>query len=496
MALNRSPPSPPTHSMRRSPTAAAFLLCLSGPLVAQTPSQAPAQGPQPYTPPKFQLLRWKEDWSKLLDNPEAKQAHPWLAYKAVPLSDDKEWWVSFGANVFERYEAIDGFRFGSAPNGVNQDSYWLTRVFAHADWHFGKHFRAMTEIKTCWSTDRELQGGDQPINVDSLDIHNFWLEGKTDVGGNTTATLRGGRQELAFGRERLISILDWPTTRRIFDGFSSTWNRGPFALTAFWVRPLRVDRFEFNESNDDQVFYGAYGIYNQKPWTVELYSLYTDRDNRTIQGFSGTEKRQTNGLRIERPFADAWKAEFEGTWQTGSLGQADIEAWMTGSELSYTFKNEPWKPTLLVGLEAASGDQSPTDDEINTFDTLYPLGHMWFGFVDAVGRRNVIGPNLGLRLQPTDDLKVRLDLHHFERLEDDDVLYDVADVQIVPVAGLPPAGASKEIGQEIDLVVSYTFNRFAKLDLGYCYLFAGDYVKQLTQGEAWSLFYAWLYLTF
>jgi hypothetical protein len=151
---------------------------------------------------------------------------------------------------------------------------------------------------------------------------------------------------------------------------------------------------------------------------------------------------------------------------------------------------------VLVGLEAASGDQSPNDDEINTFDTLYPLGHMWFGFVDAVGRRNVIGPNLGLRLQPTDALKLRLDLHHFERLEDDDVLYDVADVQIVPVAGLPPAGASKEIGQEIDFVASYTFNRFVKLDLGYCYLFAGDYVKQLTQGEDWSLFYAWLYMTF
>jgi hypothetical protein len=484
-------PSSPPPSFRPAPLATLLSVALAGLSPAQTGAPADPSQPPPFTPPKPQLLRFREDWSKLLNAPQAQAANPWMALKAVPLNDDKSWWVSFGASAFERFEAIDGFRFGSAPNGVNQDTYFLTRGMAHADWHFGSHWRLFTEIKTAWSTDRELQGGDQPINTDSLEPHNVWLEGKTELTPGLTGSLRAGRQELAFGRERLISILDWPTGRRIFDGFSGTVTKGSWTTTGFWVRPLILDKFDFNEPNTDQVFYGVYAIYNKNPWIVELYSLFTDRDNRSIQGFTGTEKRQTYGVRAERPFANAWAAEFEGTWQTGSLGAADIEAWQTGSELTYTFKEEPWTPVLLLGLEAASGDKDAADQQINTFDTLYPLGHMWFGFVDAVGRRNVLGPHIGLRLKPTTKLNLRFDLHHFRRLETADVLYDVGDA---PIVSGPTS--SKHIGEELDIVASYTFNRFAKLDLGWAHLFAGDFIEQETQGEDWNLIYAWLYLTF
>ena len=36
------------------------------------------------------------------------------------------------------------------------------------------------------------------------------------ISGGATVTLRGGRQDLLFGAQRLIGPLDWSNTRRTF----------------------------------------------------------------------------------------------------------------------------------------------------------------------------------------------------------------------------------------------------------------------------------------
>ena len=41
-------------------------------------------------------------------------------------------------------------------------------------------------------------------------------------------------------------------------------------------------------------------------------------------------------------------------------------------------------------VDIASGDDDPTDGDLETFNQLFPLGHAYFGYIDVIGRQNII----------------------------------------------------------------------------------------------------------
>ena len=57
-------------------------------------------------------------------------------------------------------------------------------------------------------------------------------------------------------------------------------------------------------------------------------------------------------------------------------------------------------------------------------------------------------------------------------------------------------GTSREVGQEIDLLLSYAYNRHLLLTLGYSHFFPGEFIKETGSDDAIDFLYAGIQLTF
>src|SRR5262249_61697009 len=71
-------------------------------------------------------------------------------------------------------------------------------------------------------------------------------------------TLRGGRQELLFGSQRLVGPGDYTQVPHTFDGAQVIGQIGGWTLTPFWTQAVIVDKYNINTSSQDQQLFGIY----------------------------------------------------------------------------------------------------------------------------------------------------------------------------------------------------------------------------------------------
>ena len=73
-----------------------------------------------------------------------------------------------------------------------------------------------------------------------------------------TGTLRVGRQEYQFGKQRLVSPLPWANALRRWDGVTAIYQTGGWTATGFgsYFAPTLTDGF--NKTDTDRPFWGVY----------------------------------------------------------------------------------------------------------------------------------------------------------------------------------------------------------------------------------------------
>ena len=423
--------------------------------------------------PRYQFLRFNEDWSILREADPESLTDFWDPIKYVPLNEDGSIWASFGGSTQLRLEGWSSFNF--APG--EDDTFLLWRMLLHGDLHFGENIRAFVEGKSAQSTDRDLPGGRRPLDVDSIDLEQAFVDVRLPFGDDAHLVFRAGRQALLFGKQRLVSPLPWANTLRRWDGFSPILTFKGWNVHGFWTNFVPVKKYEFNERDRDIEFYGVYatGKLPVPGIGLDLYYLGLEKDQPvTFNGTTGKEDRHTVGGRLFGDIgATGFDYDFEGAYQFGSVGSGDVSAFMIGSQLGYTASQLWASPRFFLGFDYGSGDRSPGGD-VQTFNQLFPLGHAFLGYADVVARQNVIDLNLGVSLRPLDKLTFYLAGHLFWRDSTADALYDVGGAVLRDGS----LGTSREIGQEIDLVLSYRFDRHLKGELGYSHFFAGDFISE------------------
>jgi hypothetical protein len=74
--------------------------------------------------------RWEEDWSVLADPRVPREPFDSLKYISLSVYDPKTY-LSFGANLRERFEGQDAANFGIGTN--RNQNYVISRSEAHAD---------------------------------------------------------------------------------------------------------------------------------------------------------------------------------------------------------------------------------------------------------------------------------------------------------------------------------------------------------------------------
>jgi hypothetical protein len=469
---------------------------LPGAYAQDTPPEAPpdeAAAPE-IERPKLGFLRFKEDWSVLADVPPEARTEFWDPIKYVPLNDDGSFWASFGGHTRFRMESWRNFGFGSAAD--NDDTFLLWRAALHGDFHFGDNLRVFVEGKSALSTERDLPGGRRGLDVDSFDLEQAFLDLKLDLGGDTTLVVRPGRQVYLFGKQRLVSPLPWANTLRRWDGVTLMLDCAGWKATAFWSQFAPVQKYEFNSADAQTQFYGLYATtslpVSDSEVGLDLYFLGLDKDDPiTFNGTTGHEERYTIGGRLFGGFGGGFDYDFEGAYQFGRVGPGDVSAFMIGSQLGYVAPSLWSSPRFFVGFDYGSGDDGPGGD-VETFNHLFPLGHAYLGYIDIVGRQNIVDFNLGVSGKPMKKMTVGVTGHFFWRDSTDDALYS-AGGGVVRAGGL---GSDREVGQEIDVTVKYAFSRHFVGLLGYSHFFAGDFIDESGADDDIDFLYVQLQYSF
>ncbi|MBT8486542.1 MAG: alginate export family protein [Phycisphaerales bacterium] len=470
----------PHHRLR--PLLLAFVITTPG--VAQDAPPAAASVDRP----KYTFLRQNEDWSVLGSATPETLSDPWDRLKHLDLGDGN--WLSFGGQGRLRLEDFSNFGFGPG----NDDTYLLWRFLLHADLHLGENLRLFTQGKTAGATERELPGGRRALDADSLDLEQLFLDVVIPLDADATLTLRPGRQAFSFGKQRLVSPLPWANTLRRWDGLSGVLKAGGWTYTGFASQFVPVRKYEFNDAESDIEFAGLYAT---GPWagtdtSVDLYYLYLSREQATFNGTSGREERHTLGGRLAGALpAPGLTYDVEGAYQLGEVGAGDIDAWMVGARLTYALPDVGGAPAVYLGIEHGSGDRTPGGD-VETFNHLFPLGHAYFGYIDAIGRQNAVDLLAGVSLTPAAGWKADLSGHLFWRPSDEDALYNAGGGVLRPGG----AGTDEEIGAEIDLTVKYRFDRHLAALVGYSHFFAGDFIEQTGPSDDIDFVYVQLEYTF
>jgi hypothetical protein len=468
-------------------TAACTLLAVLGDARPASP-QAPA-----VKRPDFQVRRFDEDWSVLRGVDRERTDDVWDRFKFIPLTADESVWLSLGGQARERAEYFHRFLFGTS-QPKQTDAYLLSRFRLSADLHVTEHVRLFAEAKSAFALDRDLAGGRTPAFVDEVTLQNGFADLNFRAGDAARVTLRGGRQELIFGGQRLVGVSDFTNVRRTFDGAAAIVRVGDWTVTPLWAQLVVVDKYRFDTSTPDHQLFGAYGTGRTPilPLNLDLYWLAVDNRGVTVNGTTGPERRHTLGGRLwGRIGASGLDVEVEGASQFGTLGSGTVAAAMFTAVVGYSLPVPLLTPRVYVEFDYASGDKRPGGD-VGTFNQLYPTAHSFLGYIDYIGRQNVVSASAGLTLTPLRGLSLSLQPYAFWRDSTRDAVYTAAGGVLRPGTGTD----ARYVGAELDLLATYGVTRHLLTYAGWSRFFAGEFIRRTGPHRDSDFVYAAIQYTF
>lgn len=293
----------------------------------------------------------------MLTEPDRRTA-PGDALKYIALSpDDPARYLSFGVTLRERFESKD-------------EQYLLHRLELHIDAHVTGRARLFVQLENALAPAREHRS---VVDANHADLRLAFA----DIGdslGSGVWNLRVGRQEVPFDLQRFASVRDGANVRQAFDALWAQYQREHWLASVFLSQPVRYhDDAAFDDRSDGHfTFRGA--RMKRRLGRAGLSATFSEysRDGAHFLSASGNERRRSLDVHYGGD-ANGFDWDVEGMAQRGSVGSQSIRAWAAGSIAGYTF-DAAWKPRINVQLDAASGDDDPSDRRLGTFNPLFPNG--------------------------------------------------------------------------------------------------------------------------
>lgn len=316
----------------------------------------------------YNFLRYDDDFSYLAD--PSKSNDFWDPIKYIPIATGPYGpsYISMGGELRERFESYLNPNFGiKAPP---ENAYLLSRFMLNTDIHLTDYVRFFIQLG-----DFERigdRGVTSTTDIDHLDLMQGFMDLNVPGLAGDNLTVRAGREELAFGFQRLIAAREGPNVRRDFDGFRVTDHIGGATVDVLAVRPINNSEGVLDDhTNEKQALWGVYSTLPLVPGTkIDLYELNYENDAAKYRGLVGHEQRETFGARLFGG-ADGFDWNTEAAWQLGTFRNMQIRAHMLAAIGGYTFRNVIWTPRIALETNYASGDASK-GNAIGTFNAMYP----------------------------------------------------------------------------------------------------------------------------
>jgi Alginate export len=325
--------------------------------------------------------------------------------------------VATGGEVRQQYERFANEDWGA--EAPDRDGYWLQRYMWHVDARMSSHLRLFVELKS--GIERGRAGGPRPPDEDRLDLH----QGFVDVTLGSV-TWRLGRQELAFGSQRLVSAREGPNVRQTFDAGSMIIVKSPWRMHGFGGRYVRTNPGVFDDASDTgRALWGLYlvrALVGQARG-IDLYYLGYLRRHATFDQGQGRELRHSWGARL-------WKASgpldynIEAAIQTGRFAHTDIRAWTLASDTGFRVESAVGRPRLGLRADVTSGDRDRDDGRLGTFNPMFPRG-AYFGLIAAAGPSNHMDVHPQLSVSIGRRVEVTTSWLLFWRRQVDDGIYGI-----------------------------------------------------------------------
>ncbi|SNS31495.1 Alginate export [Sphingomonas laterariae] len=391
--------------------------------------------------------RYDEDWTVLRDRQQ--RDHWWQAAKYQPLDGAGDAYVSAGLEARARYEGFDNNLWGGAD--APDDGYLWLRLMPHVDVHAGPA-RGFVQLIAGFA--RGVAGGAGPADETGLDLLQGFGDLRLPIGDRGGLTLRGGRELVALGSERLVGLRYGPNIPQPFDGVRGILQSGDTRIDLIRLRPVAIGRGDFDdETSDVKRLTGVYATTSIAGVTgLDIYMLdYRNRAARFVQGVA-PEHRRSIGLRLFGKRGD-WAWNWEAVLQRGHFGNADIRAWTVATETAYRFVRAPLQPRFRLRANIASGDGDPADDVLGTFNPMFPKGK-YFGELSPIGPYNIINLHPSLDADLGHGVAVELSAVAYWRARRGDGIYDIPG-QLIRA---PNGSRARFIGTQAEALIEWQAN--------------------------------------
>lgn len=333
--------------------------------------------------------------------------------------------------------------------------------------------------------------GGPTVDQAGIDLHQGYVE-FNNLFGNDWG-VRVGRMALSLGDQRFVSPLDWHGVGRSFDGVLTWWKGDAWSLHAFSVIVNESSMGSTGTATDDRIMDGLYfgytGLENHELDLFLFHRRLNDDFLNPTAGTPGDLDDWTLGARFKGK-SGGFNYSAEGAYQFGDRAGLDVDSYGWAFVAGYNFGGE-MNPTISVEWDFASGDESGTDGEYNTFDPLFPFGHAYQGYMDLFAWRNGHDIVVKFGIDATEDLWLGAALHWFILDEENDSWYNAGGAAIRTSA---LAGIDDSVGQELDLHGKYKVNDAVALWFGYSHFFAGGYVDDTDMGTNGNEDADWVFL--
>ncbi len=408
--------------------------------------------------PPYKFLRYEEDYRYLRDT--SAHSDLWDPIKYIPLGSESIY-LSLGGEIRERFESYSAPNFGVP--GPRSDSYLLHRILVHADLHAGDYLRGFVQLGNQLAPGKDIA---TPPYEDRLDLQQAFVDVHVPVTGNAAfdPVLRAGRQEMAFGSQRLISVRDAPNVRRAFDGVRLGGAVDNVRVDAFATRPVLLKAGNFDDQpNHAQGFWGLYATFPRTfiPASgVDLYYLGFENNHALYSIGAGVERRHSVGGRVFGSH-DRLDWDWEALAQFGSFGQQDVRAWGVSTDTGYTLASTSWPVRAGIKATAGSGDRDPHDGKLGTYNGLFPK-LAYFNQAGLLGASNVVDLQPSLTLKPTPRLRLTVSWDFIWRQTTNDAVYTAAAIPIAGTAGR----SGRYTGNQLAFDLFWQANRHVAVDAG------------------------------
>ncbi len=287
-----------------------------------------------------------------------------------------------------------------------------------------------------------------------------------------------GRQELAYGDHLVLGSVPWHRIGRSFDGARARYQFADnLTLDAFTMKLQENNSATNDLRGQDADFHGAYLMGSFGPYVKSADMYLLRKDNQKAGSFRDTS---AYGLRFKSKIGEsAFDYRIEGTLEQVRLaGESSIKEseYQYDVELGWTL---PYYNTR-VAMEYF--------DSSRDYDQLFPTAHKWVGFADQFSRRNLKGYVAHLSTSPIEKVTFFADYHIFQRHDSKRGAYNFAGNT------LGNQGSSKDVAQELDLIVSYDFTKTLQLSYGYSWVMPGKYLKDQNASKTTDTNWSYLQL--